>query len=256
MGDQHGTATKVALLTGVSFLVGAAGAAEAAPLPMQSEMKSFTLGTFVDVTGISTPTTDSDATSVGLTFDLFDGTLGTLTEVKISLFTETLHFSGQLTINVSDYSEPASATAAYAFTEKVTVTGSPLTEPLFEETDLPDPNSLSVDDLDTSKDFDTFDDFYDTFTTGDAGDLAFFTNGGGDFTIDLMHVLDLTTSGDRNFDETFAEGTSFWGGDITVKYTYDVTPTPVPVPGALPLFGSALAAGAFAAARRKRKSQS
>ena len=258
MGDQHGTATKIALLTGVSFLVGTAGAAEAA-IQMEDETLGFSLSPnffFRDIPGNGS-NTDMEA----LQFAKFDGSKGTLTNVMISLATSTLNFSGSMDNEGAGGTDEYSLTTDFEFTEKVTVTGSQLSDPLFEKTDFPAPNLLTVAD---PKAFDSFfetpDDFDDdTFSTSDPGDLAFFINAGGPFAIDVESIVALTTTdnlGNSDIAEFAAQGRSSWEGEITVKYTYDDTPTPIPVPGALPLFGSALAAGAFAAARRKRKSQS
>lgn len=218
---------KIALLTGVSMLVGGT-AAEAAVL---SFTDTFSLG--VDHVAGSESSTDE------LTFDQFDGSLGTLTEVTLTLGETTLiadaFVEGQTSQEFGEtVSLTSDVTASFAAPNAgesfpLQTVAQCFADPNCSTTNQAISNPLSVTSL--------------------IGAAMTPYLGSGEVLIDF-DLLVTATRGEGFYSEPVAGGS--WSGDFALTYTYDPVREPgpsVPEPATAGLVGLGLAGLAFARRR-------
>ena len=120
MGTYKDSASRIALLTGVSFIVvGGGGEAARAAVDMVSENQPISLGTDISESPVETTAT----------FEQFDTSLGTLTDVK---FIVESSIDGGFDVNTTfdEDVESANVSGDWTVTAGVTVSGGPALEPL------------------------------------------------------------------------------------------------------------------------------
>lgn len=231
-------AHKIALLAGVSMLVGGT-AAGAAVLPVQSS--GFTV-VVSGGTGDAEPQFSDEASDVHF-FDQFDASLGTLDSVKVSLGSEAALFVSVLAAGEGSTSATVDAVFNFNYTAE---TFDFFAGPFARQASCEGGSGCSGSSPDG-----VFIDDVVTFTAADASVFPIFL-GNGTFGVVFESSIDLLQAPNVN---TFTEGSgnSNWQGTLSVEYTFtprEAGPS-VPEPATAGLLGlGALAVGA--AARRRR----
>lgn len=245
MGKTRGNAIHIGVIAGVTMIVAGAGDADAAMISGGTD--DFTLsdeGTDENV--------GDDTTAEPLEFDLFNSSLGTLTDVTFTLFESDKTFSQALDV---DTSEPGEGDGTGELELDFTVFSDLAELTLFEQMDELttfcniDAGLFECKETSDSEGFVEFDGMFMVL----GGDISNFSNGVGTFDIDVDFSGISSASANEGATAASVFNSVSWSGSLTVDYTY--TPTPVPEPATLALFGTGLAGlvGLGYLGRRRRR---
>lgn len=236
------TRTTLGLLVSAAFLLGGGTAAQALTM---SETQSFPPPnmTTASIGLIGVDETNSDQATGSLFFAQFDPSLGTLTDVKISIDS---FFDVFVDINVGDEIPGATGTATGTSTATLDFAGGQFTDAVSQTAQCQTDEQGGCDDNPTQ--VPTGKSLAGSQSVGPLAAYIGISTVQFDLTLLLDHTL-LVGSGVDPIALSNAAGS--WIGSITVEYTFDRETIPTPAPATIVPFAAGLAALGLGMARRR-----